>query len=80
MFSEEARNTGVVSRTNSELMEFLSKIKREIVETVRNVVDIIGKYAAIYLPMDARQSVRGFILGLPSRWVNDSFLIFCRHR
>lgn len=39
-------------------------------ETVRRVVDVVGRYAGAYLPGEARQNVRGFILSLPGKWVN----------
>lgn len=47
----------------------LSNIKKDIVSTLRKVVDVITKYAGASLPSQARQSVRGFILNLPERWV-----------
>ncbi|KAJ3188143.1 hypothetical protein HDU85_005291 [Gaertneriomyces sp. JEL0708] len=50
----------------------LSTIKREVVETIRRVVDVVGRYAAIYLPAEGRGRVRGFILGLPGRWASLS--------
>ncbi|KAG1466032.1 hypothetical protein G6F46_000337 [Rhizopus delemar] len=46
----------------------LSNIKKDIVSTLRKVVDVITKYAGASLPSQARQSVRGFILNLPERW------------
>ncbi|KAJ1544394.1 hypothetical protein HK096_007601 [Nowakowskiella sp. JEL0078] len=48
--------------------KFVSNIRREIVETVRKVVNVISRYAARYLPGDQRRSVHGFILSLPQRW------------
>ncbi|TPX36962.1 hypothetical protein SmJEL517_g01005 [Synchytrium microbalum] len=54
--------------TGNDLMAVVVGIKREIVDTLRKVVDVIGRYAAAYLPGDARTSVRGFILNLPTRW------------
>ncbi|TPX41709.1 hypothetical protein SeMB42_g01276 [Synchytrium endobioticum] len=52
----------------NDFMAVVVGIKREIVDTLRKVVDVIGRYAAAYLPGDARTSVRGFILSLPTRW------------
>ncbi|KAI8930253.1 transcription factor Opi1, partial [Entophlyctis helioformis] len=49
------------------LVAMLVAIRREIVETLRKVVDLVGRNASVYLTGDARQSVRGFILNLPSR-------------
>lgn len=47
----------------------LSGIKKDIVETLRKVVEVITKYAGASLPSQSRQSVRGFILNLPGKWV-----------
>jgi len=49
----------------------ISKVKREIVDTLRRAVDMLGKYSSSYLPVDARNAVRKFILGLPNRFVSD---------
>jgi len=57
--------------TTSTFIDLLNNIKRELVSTLRNVVDVIGRNAAIYLPNDARQSVRGFILSLPTKWQSN---------
>ncbi|KAG2220630.1 hypothetical protein INT45_014060 [Circinella minor] len=46
----------------------LSSVKRDIVETVRKVVDVISRYASTSLPHHAKVAVRGFILDLPNRW------------
>lgn len=48
----------------------LSNIKNDVVVTIRNVVDVVGKYAGGALPEPARASVRAFILSLPARWAN----------
>jgi uncharacterized protein with NAD-binding domain and iron-sulfur cluster len=52
----------------------LASIKKEIVDTLRKVVEVVSKYAGSGLPEQAKQSVRTFILQLPSRWaiVNNS--------
>jgi hypothetical protein len=47
----------------------LSDIKKEVVNTLRKVVEVITRYAGSSLPAPARQTVRGFILNLPERWV-----------
>lgn len=59
-----------VTTSGTDLFAVMASIRREVVETLRRVVDVIGRYAAAYLPGDARRSVRGFILGLPSRWAS----------
>lgn len=46
----------------------LNQIKKEIVNTLRKVVDVVSKYAGQGLPEQAKAAVRGFILALPSRW------------
>ncbi|KAI8354593.1 transcription factor Opi1-domain-containing protein [Choanephora cucurbitarum] len=46
----------------------LATIKKEIVDTLRKVVDVISRYAGSGLPEQAKLSVRGFILALPTRW------------
>ncbi|KAI8080939.1 transcription factor Opi1-domain-containing protein, partial [Thamnidium elegans] len=46
----------------------LAQIKKEIVDTLRKVVEVISKYAGSGLPEQAKASVRGFILALPTRW------------
>jgi hypothetical protein len=46
----------------------LGQIKKEMVDTLRKVVDVVSKYAGTGLPEQAKASVRGFILALPSRW------------
>ncbi|KAG1068092.1 hypothetical protein G6F42_026420 [Rhizopus arrhizus] len=58
----------VNNSTNSRSV--LSGIKKDIVETLRKVVEVITKYAGASLPSQSRQSVRGFILNLPGKWVN----------
>lgn len=52
----------------SDLSNILATVRREIAETLRTVVDVIGRYANQYLPGEARNRVRGFILGLPARF------------
>ncbi|KAI9318969.1 transcription factor Opi1-domain-containing protein [Dichotomocladium elegans] len=42
-------------------------IKKEIVNTVRKVVEVVSKYAGSSLPQQAKETVRGFILGLPAK-------------
>lgn len=47
----------------------LASIKRDMVNTLRKVVDIITCYASTALPYQAKATVRGTILDLPNRWV-----------
>ena len=53
-------------------MRTLNDVKRDVVDTIRQVVDIVSKYAGGALPEPARQRVRGFILHLPQRWASAS--------
>ena len=53
-------------------MRTLNDVKRDVIDTIRQVVDIVSKYAGGALPEPARQRVRGFILHLPQRWANAS--------
>ncbi|KAG2205641.1 hypothetical protein INT47_007997, partial [Mucor saturninus] len=46
----------------------LANIKKEIVDTLRKVVEVVSKYAGSGLPEQAKASVRAFILQLPSTW------------
>ncbi|KAG9017114.1 hypothetical protein FRB90_001718 [Tulasnella sp. 427] len=51
-------------------MRTLGDVKRDIVTTVRQVVEVMSKYAGGALPEPARATVRNFILLLPERWAN----------
>lgn len=54
--------------TASSASSTLSAIKKEIIGTLRKVVDVVSKYAGSGLPEQAKASVRSFILALPGRW------------
>jgi len=45
-------------------------VRHNIVNTVRQVVDVVSKYAGGALPEPARARVRGFILKLPQNWAS----------
>ncbi|KAJ3170483.1 hypothetical protein HK101_011336 [Irineochytrium annulatum] len=66
--SSHAPENLAVSSNVFDLPSALLAIRREIVETLRKVVDVLGRYAAVYLPPPARRTVREFILSLPNRW------------
>jgi transcriptional repressor OPI1 len=55
---------------SQERMRQLTNVKRDVVETVRQVVDVVSKYAGGALPEPARTRVRGFILHLPQAWAS----------
>lgn len=48
----------------------LNTIRKNIAETLRKVVDVVGRYASAFLNNDARNNVRSFILSLPARWAS----------
>jgi len=49
---------------SEERMRSLTDVRRDIVHTIRKVVDVVSKYAGGALPEPARGRVRGFILKL----------------
>lgn len=51
-------------------MRTLADLRRDVVQTIRQVVDVVSKYAGGALPEPARSRVRGFILHLPQRWAS----------
>ncbi|KAF8961993.1 transcription factor Opi1-domain-containing protein [Flammula alnicola] len=53
-------------------MRKLTDVRRDIVHTIRQVVDVVSKYAGGALPEPARNRVRGFILKLPQRWASKA--------
>lgn len=53
---------------SSPAAQNLASIKGDVVNTIRGVVDVVGKYAGGALPEPARASVKAFILSLPARW------------
>ena len=53
-------------------MRRLIDIKRDIVRTIRQAVDIVSKYARGVLPEPARTRVRGLILTLPQHWASKA--------
>lgn len=66
--SMSAPSSSTAVATFSATSNFLATIKKEVVATLRKVVDIVGRYAGSGLPGEARLSVRNFILSLPGRW------------
>jgi transcriptional repressor OPI1 len=57
---------------SEEHMRRLIDVRRDIVHTIRQAVDIVSKYAGGALPEPARTRVRGFILTLPQRWASKA--------
>lgn len=60
-----APSTATVS---PEALQHYMSVKRNVVNTIRQVVEVVGKYAGGSLPEPAKQKVKGFILSLPGRW------------
>ncbi|KAI0796126.1 transcription factor Opi1-domain-containing protein [Abortiporus biennis] len=61
------------SRTYSQdphHLHTLSTIRKDVVDTIRQVVDVVSKYAGGALPEPAKLRVRSFILTLPQRWAS----------
>ncbi|TFL04936.1 transcription factor Opi1-domain-containing protein [Pterulicium gracile] len=46
----------------------LTAVRRDLVHTIRQAVDVVSRYAGGALPEPARSRVRGFVLGMPKRW------------
>lgn len=53
---------------STQATQNLAAIKGDVVNTIKGVVDVVGKYAGAALPEQARSSVKAFILSLPARW------------
>ncbi|KAI5124258.1 hypothetical protein M0805_005107 [Coniferiporia weirii] len=66
---EEGRGERPISASH---MQTLTNVKRDVVGTIRQVVDVVSKYAGGALPEPARARVRQFILHLPQRWANTA--------
>ncbi|KAL0080574.1 transcription factor Opi1-domain-containing protein, partial [Phycomyces blakesleeanus] len=62
--SSTMAQSGIVNNSTSAL----GAIKKEIIDTLRKVVEVVSRYAGSGLPEQAKASVRGFILALPGRW------------
>lgn len=68
-FSSVHRHDSLIRSTeDSRAAEILNGIKRDVVETIRKVVDVVSTYAGSALPEQAKRYVRSSILGLPERW------------
>lgn len=63
-------NTALTATRNQDTSQsILSTIKKDMVDTLRKVVDVISRYAGACLPQSAKAAVRNCILNLPNRWV-----------
>ncbi|KAH8921982.1 Opi1-domain-containing protein [Atractiella rhizophila] len=48
----------------------LTQIRRDVVDTIRKVVDVVAKYSGAALPEHARRFVKQSIMSLPGKWAN----------
>ncbi|KAM0755658.1 Opi1-domain-containing protein [Meredithblackwellia eburnea MCA 4105] len=60
----EARSDALITSSAAHL----ARIKHDVVETIRKVVDVVSKYAGAALPEQAKRYVRQSILSLPMKW------------
>jgi len=51
-----------------EALRQYTAVKKNVIDTIRQVVDVIGKYAGGVLPEPAKATVKSLILALPGRW------------
>jgi hypothetical protein len=51
-----------------EALRQYSEVKKNVIDTIRQVVDVVGKYAGGALPEPAKATVKNLILALPGRW------------
>ena len=51
-----------------EALRQYAEVKKNVIDTIRQVVDVIGKYAGGVLPEPAKATVKNLILALPGRW------------
>jgi hypothetical protein len=68
--------TMVFDSQNKQDQHVLLSIKRNMVGTIRKVIDIITVHASTALPYQAKAAVRRTILSLPNRWVNGKLFFF----
>ncbi|KAF8939582.1 transcription factor Opi1-domain-containing protein [Dissophora ornata] len=60
-----SQNTDMVP---SNAASTLASIKKEVIDTLRKVINVVSRYAGACLPDQAKISVRQFILSMPVRW------------
>ncbi|KAF9578795.1 hypothetical protein BGW38_005238 [Lunasporangiospora selenospora] len=62
-----SQNKAIVPTTAAST---LASIKKEVVETLRKVINVVSRYAGACLPDHAKINVRQFILSMPVRWAS----------
>ncbi|KAI8366776.1 transcription factor Opi1-domain-containing protein [Radiomyces spectabilis] len=66
----QSSNSDKTLSTPDSAMTTLMAVKKEIIDTLRKVIDVVKKYAGVGLPEQAKTTVRTFILALPNRMAN----------
>lgn len=66
--SSQHRGDALMRSEDARAASILDGIKRDVVETIRKVVDVVSTYAGAALPEQAKRYVRSSILGLPEKW------------
>lgn len=68
--SSSSSSDKTVSQSNQQppSPSTLAAVQKEIILTLRKVVEVVSQYAGVGLPTHAKASVRSFILQLPGRW------------
>ncbi|OJD14265.1 hypothetical protein AJ78_05367 [Emergomyces pasteurianus Ep9510] len=65
---DSAANSEMRSRNSTRLSEQIQQVKGDILRTLRQVVDVVSKYAGGALPENARYLVRRHLTSLPQRF------------
>lgn len=71
-FIASLQQNGASSHVSAQHLRTLQAAKRDVVDTIRQVVEVVSRYAGGALPEPARTRVRSFILCLPRRWAAAS--------
>lgn len=58
----------LLTSEDARAANILDGIKRDVLETIRKVVNVVSTYAGAALPEQAKRYVRNSILSLPERW------------
>ncbi|OJT12311.1 hypothetical protein TRAPUB_11138 [Trametes pubescens] len=71
-FITSLQQHGGSPHVSAQHLRTLQTAKRDVVDTIRQVVEVVSRYAGGALPEPARSRVRTFILCLPRRWATAS--------
>lgn len=64
----ENGNSGAMPRSTAALAQQIQQIKQDVLQTLKQVVDVVSKYAGGALPENARNLVRRHLTSLPQRF------------